>query len=356
MPPRKTPDDYRALATSRSLCWLGPEVQYASDKTTWRCAQGHAWEASYSYLKGCPFCAGTHHKTPENYHSLAISCGLHWLGSDVPLVSEPTLWRCAVGHEWHTAYSTVARGHGCPICAGNAQRPSSDYEALAALLGIEWLGPEVSNNVSKTRWRCPEGHEWESSFSGVRCGSKCPICGYQKRSQRVRSTMQDYHSTAVEHGYRWLGPQVDRSDAKTFWQCAHGHRWASTLSRIRAGKGCPDCCEFVNGARVSQPQVQLCSTLNGELNYPEGRYRIDIALFQHDCKIAIEYDSWYWHKNNLHRDQQRSNYLIDCDWRILRIKANCKLPSNDQLQTSIERLTAGSVYEEIVLDHWGGIS
>ena len=41
-------EDYHALATERGFHWLGPEVHTAHDKTSWRCEEGHQWEAAYS--------------------------------------------------------------------------------------------------------------------------------------------------------------------------------------------------------------------------------------------------------------------------------------------------------------------
>ena len=64
----------------------------------------------------------------------------------------------------------------------------------------------------------------------------------------------------------------------------------TALTKVR---GCGDCLDLVNGAKVSKVQRQLCEQLGGELNRPEGRLNIDIGLEIEGQKIAIEYDGWY---------------------------------------------------------------
>lgn len=81
-------------------------------------------------------------------------------------------------------------------------------------------------------------------------------------------------------------------------------------------------------------------------------YQIDIALPEH--KIAIEYDSWYYHAEKQDKDRERANELIAAGWKVLSIKANGKLPSREHLVYKINQLeNSVNNYEEIVLEDWG---
>lgn len=72
-------DDYDFLANSRGIRWIGLTVpRNTTDKTTWRCRQGHKWRASYrtiergygwtrpnrTYLTAyCPTCLKSHRRS-----------------------------------------------------------------------------------------------------------------------------------------------------------------------------------------------------------------------------------------------------------------------------------------------------
>ncbi len=51
----------------------------------------------------------------------------------------------------------------------------------------------------------------------------------------------DYYNLAAERGFEWLGPAVNTTRIKTWWQCERGHRWAARYSNIQQGSGCPAC-------------------------------------------------------------------------------------------------------------------
>ena len=91
-----------------------------------------------------------------------------------------------------------------------------------------------------------------------------------------------------------------------------------------------------------------------ELNYPMSRCILDIALFENDVQINIEYDGWYWHQDQ-QKDRRRDEYLKTQGWKILRIKSGYKLPTEEQLIESINKLLyTDRTYTQIVLDDWRG--
>jgi hypothetical protein len=238
-PRAKTPADYRALAKSRHLKWLGPMVSRIDIKTTWQCARGHQWQSKYSTIRqrgGCPVCAGKIPKTPADYHALARQRGLSWCGPVVSKVSARTTWQCARGHDWQQTYNVIQQGSGCPICACRVPKTPTDYRTLAQARGLQWLGPEVSNTQTKTGWQCPHGHRWQATYNSLQQGRGCPVC-----SGKARKMSDDYRALARVNGLKWLGPEVANVAAKTTWQCAQGHRWQATYNTIQQGCGCPVC-------------------------------------------------------------------------------------------------------------------
>ena len=236
---RKTPVDYHSLAEERGFRWLGPEVPSTHTKTGWECEQVHRWEAPYSSIqqgRSCPVCAGKVPKTPVDYHVLAEERGFRWLGPEVPNTKTKTGWECERGHWWEVPYHSIQQGSGCPICAGSVPKMPADYHALAKERGFRWLGPEVSNALTRTSWVCEYGHRWEARYNSIQQGRGCPVC-----ASKVPKTPADYHALAEERGFRWLGPEVPNTSTKTSWECERGHRWEAPYSSIQQGRGCPVC-------------------------------------------------------------------------------------------------------------------
>jgi len=345
------PADYESLAAARGFRWLGPGVGSVRAKTRWACARGHEWAATYNAIaqgSGCPICSRHVPKTPADYAALAAARGYRWLGPAVRSVDIPTEWMCAQGHRWRTSYSALAQGRGCPHCAGNAPKTPADYHALAAARGFRWVGPAVPNGHTKTTWECAEGHQWAARYHDLQRGAGCPLC-----AGCAPKIAADYHALAAARGFRWLGPEAPTVTTKTVWECPQGHQWEAHYNNIQQGSGCPQCADMVEGVRVSQPQRALAALLGGALNYPAGRYRIDVALDPAGERIAVEYDSWYWHAGAAERDSRRDRVLRAAGWRILRIRANGALPGPEELAAALKRLRGGVQAVEIVLDDWG---
>ena len=236
---RKTLADYHALADERGFRWLGPEVPNTHTKTGWECERGHRWQAPYSSIQqrsGCPVCAGKVPKKPVDYHALAEQRGFRWLGPEVPNTKTKTGWHCECGRRWEVSYHSIQQGSGCPVCAGSVPKTPADYHALAEQRGFRWLGPEVSNVLTKTRWKCEFGHRWEARYNSIQQGRGCPVC-----ASKVPKTPVDYHVLAAERGFCWLGPEVPNTSIKTSWECEQGHRWEAPYNSIQQGRGCPVC-------------------------------------------------------------------------------------------------------------------
>lgn len=108
--------------------------------------------------------------------------------------------------------------------------------------------------------------------------------------------------------------------------------------------------------KTSKQQLKICEILkelydNCELNYPYSRLSLDCYININDCKIDVEYDGWYWHKNKQEYDRKRDEFLKNNGYKILRIKAMHKVPTKEQLQNAIDYLVKGNhSYTEIILD------
>lgn len=242
---RKTPEDYRKLAESRGFVWIGILPHTIVKKTRWECSKGHIWFGRFNDIQngvGCPFCAGVTRKTEKDYHTLAQSRGFEWVGKRRPVNTKTkTRWRCPAKHVWETTYGVILMGGGCPICYGNLPKTKEDYHALAEKRGFHWIGKNLpKGNKAKTRWECSREHIWVTNYSGILRGRGCPVC-----SNRIPKTPEDYHSLAQKTGFRWLGPKVSNTGIKTWWECEYHHCWKIPYNSIQQKHGCPFCVNKV---------------------------------------------------------------------------------------------------------------
>ena len=101
---------------------------------------------------------------------------------------------------------------------------------------------------------------------------------------------------------------------------------------------------YKNGtAPSSKPQVLLNEKLkeiygNAELNYPCGNLSLDSMVIVDGCKIDVEYDCWYWHKNKTKQDYQRDWVVRQAGYKVLRVKGYTKIPSDEQIKEAIDYL------------------
>lgn len=296
-------------------------------------------------------------KTKKDYNNLVKNRNIIWDCNRLPCdVKAPTWWKCKkCGYRWLSRYNDIQQNHGCPACYGNVKKTKKDYKTVGmnrkkgknVVLWDTNILPK--NSKIYTWWKCKKcGHRWKTSYEKIKQGSNCRSCSIARR----RNTKNDYLNIGKNSGIVWDDDSVPRTvgDA-TWWKCKKGHRWKTTYDTIRGGYGCPTCKDMVNGVPVSKPQRQLNMLLYGSLNYPEGRYRIDVAIMRNSQKIAVEYDCCYWHKGNEKHDAKRDEFLISNGWKIIHIRSRNLLPFRKQIKQAINQLNNSNTVN-IILDDW----
>lgn len=291
--------------------------------------------------------------TSDDYLILAKSKNIFWIGDYLPkTIAHKTNWRCSCGYEWTSSYSWVKRTkHSCLQCYRTSidRYGEEEYKQLALLKHIEWDGVLPKSTNYKCKWRCSCGHEWGSSYNRISNSNGCPKCA---KKRKVPFQPYQYHELAIKNGFEFVGNVPLMRTEKTEWKCQKGHIWSTSYQYINLGFGCPHCIDYVNGVPVSKPQRKIWTIIGGELNYKIGKFRADIVILT-PIPICIEYDGYHWHKDKEDRDESRIKSLIESGWRVLRIKAGNKIPSEGQIKTALDQLRNGQSYIEIVLNDWG---
>lgn len=298
---RKTKDDYLALAVSKNWEWLGDSVPRTDEKSLWRCDKGHLRYLTYASIymgQGCKECyLESRRLKPEAFHILAESKGWEWLGPEVKGTDKITRWRCPKGHEFESSYNRLFSGSGCPTCYDRYKKTPEDYHALAASKnGWKWLGPEVKNIRTKTWWECPNGHKIERRYDDLRTYG-CEKC---YRDRQVTPPAR-YREIAESKGLEWIGPEVRHTTYRTFWLCPKGHNFKASLDNIKAGQHCSRCSSSRGEKRIAILLDDLGISYETQKSFE--KCRRDSRLLYYDFYFAIGKFRFLVEYDGLHHDQ-----------------------------------------------------
>jgi hypothetical protein len=231
------------------------KVTSGSDKKfTWTCELGHEWIAQVKVRcrgSGCPVCGNKiivvgFNDLTTTHPDIAAEClddpSTLTAGND-----RKVRWRCRDGHEWEAAtYSRIQQGTGCPYCSGRFSIAGvSDLASTHPHLVSEALFDATTvkaGSHTRVRWRCSEGHEWETSVSGrALTGAGCPYCAGQRVITGVNDLATLFPALAEEAQFD-ASQVMAGSSQRLPWKCSQGHEWKTTSSsRVSAGSGCPMC-------------------------------------------------------------------------------------------------------------------
>lgn len=92
-------------------------------------------------------------------------------------------WKCKEGHVWQATPSNIKKGTWCTICIKKAngikaRKYSIDQlDIIAKEKGGRCLSSEYVNNKAKLKFECPKGHIFEKVLRQILLGEWCPECG-----------------------------------------------------------------------------------------------------------------------------------------------------------------------------------
>lgn len=138
----KTIEDYHDMAREIGYTFAGDLPKNTKTKADWICASGHVWITSFNSIKNgsrCSHCSGNARLSTQDYHDMAAERGFTFVGHVVSSVGVPVTWRCSNGHTWDAAYYNIKSGRGCPRCSFTIIESNGEKAVADALI---WLGIE----------------------------------------------------------------------------------------------------------------------------------------------------------------------------------------------------------------------
>ena len=237
-------EELREIARKRGGECLSDNYVSAHTKMSWRCAEGHEWDATATMIKHgsnwCPRCAHkARRKTIEDAKVLANLRGGSCLSKTYINSNSKLLWECSHKHQWEATFKKIREGRWCPTCARASKLTIGDMRKLAKARNGKCLSDYCENRKSVLLWECAEGHRWESRAANIHAGSWCPKCADRVRYKRL--TIEDMREAARLKGGRCLSEKYENVNTRLLWQCSDGHKWKSRAINVRAGKWCPEC-------------------------------------------------------------------------------------------------------------------
>jgi hypothetical protein len=218
MIPPLTLTEIQVLAASRGGRCLADAYVNARARLAWECSRGHVWETSAELIRRgrwCPVCrdrTSPFRHTLEAMQELASSRGGACL-SDVYKDARSLLrWRCAKGHEWEAApTSLLSRKSWCPHCAGCARLDLTVFQAKAQALGGQCTSLTYRNTRTHLGFTCAQGHTWTSRPDHILDGHWCPYCQDLSGEAACREWLEGHFQRPFSKAWPlWLRPSKRR--------------------------------------------------------------------------------------------------------------------------------------------------
>jgi hypothetical protein len=247
---KRSIDEIRLYASSKHGSLITDKYVSSTKKMTWECAQGHQWEASYSSVidRGTWCLDCLHAQKREVASSYAKVHGGRLMSNTYTDGVTKIRWECAEGHQWEAGFNAMKHRNGwCPSCAGTQKMDIEQAQSYAISKHGKLLSDVYVNGATKMLWECSKGHRWEAGFGSMKNQrSWCLICaGKQKKD------ISELRQYALEREGRLLSDEYINGNTAVRWECAEGHQWESGFAMMNSRKSW--CAICANRSRRAIP-------------------------------------------------------------------------------------------------------
>lgn len=208
--------------TEQNCKLLSNEYKNSYTKLDFLCANGHKGRISWNkFRQGCRclLCfrdrqeamkIATIHILQSEGYTLFLHEGF--------TAKDSINFLCPQGHQDTKTLTSFQQGHRCAECKGNKKKSLSYVEQVFTKEGYVLLSKEYTNSHSSLKYKCPEGHLDEMTWTDFDQGHRCPKCGRAKREARLGKILEGlFFEKEVVHldNLGFLGKQkVDYSVCK----------------------------------------------------------------------------------------------------------------------------------------------
>ena len=231
----------RAIAEVKGGEILSTDCKTVRDKVMLQCSHGHIWEAKVgSVFKGnwCKVCCrASQIGSLDEVRQMAAKRGGECLSAVYVNRQKKLTFRCGNGHTWEATANTIQQGSWCRQCGwAAAKTPLSEVQEIAAARGGVCLSADYVSSTSHLKFRCAQGHVFVKTASGLKRkdGNWCGLC--------KRDPLDDMRQAAEARGGKCLSSEYINARSALLWECSDGHQWkAMPINVYYHQTWCPLC-------------------------------------------------------------------------------------------------------------------
>lgn len=149
--------------------------------------------------------------------------------------------RCPEGHEYITTFASWKSGVRCPICTKRIKWTYADVKRAFEKEGYTLLTTTYKNNKQRLYFICPNGHYGNILWSNWQKGHRCFKCGRLKAADKQRKSIEYIEKEFRKEGYILLTKEYINRNSKLKFRCPNGHIYYTTWREWVNGKRCAIC-------------------------------------------------------------------------------------------------------------------
>ena len=191
------------------------------------CKNGHIFSSTYGWIKDGSWCKecilDSQRVGISHLKEYAKKRGGDCLATEYKHNKEKLEWVCKEGHIFSMRANDVLSSHWCPICGRSKQKTIDEMQQLAEKNGGKCLSSYYRNQRTKLKWKCKNGHVFETTPANVTKGNWCNYC-----SKHGKTTIESVRYFAKEHNAVCLSSEYAPGQPLK-WICKNGHEFEKKL-------------------------------------------------------------------------------------------------------------------------------
>lgn len=248
---------------------------------------------------------------------------------------------CACGYEWEANPEPLAKGHGCPVCAKNKKRTTSEFKSIVKnLVGNEYIVVgEYENKDTPIKMKhnmC--GSIFTMTPNAFINGQRCPNERYKKsaKSNTLPVDLVKRDMLTITNGeYEIVGKYLGSSKKTIIKHTKCDKTFTQSPTRIiRGGIGCPYCYSSKGENVIKSYLLEVGIDFKEQVRFEDCRHirplPFDFGIYKNDELLyLIEYDGiqHYFPKfgnkqfmNTKRNDKIKTDFCKQKNIPLLRIK------------------------------------
>jgi len=226
------------------------------------CDKDHEYKVIFgNFRKGsrCPVCSGKLKHSYDYIKQFIEDEGYTLLSDTYKNNNSKLSIRCDKGHEYNTTFSNFRNGSRCPICYGKTVYTFEYVKSYIGDEGYTLLSDTYINAHSNISIRCSEGHEYSTIFNTFQQGHRCPIC-----FGNLKHTYDYIKQYINDEGYTLLSDTYKNNKSMLLVKCPMGHEYKVTFGNFRHGYRCPICATINTSDKLKHTYDHVKQFINDE--------------------------------------------------------------------------------------------